>query len=84
MLILSRKSGESLMIGDDIVVTVLEVNQRQVRIGISAPQDVPVHREEIYLRVVSERRQEKESSSRENSHFQVGPTGTLDTLGIKP
>ena len=84
MLILTRKSGESVMIGDDIVVTVLEANQRQVRIGISAPQEVPVHREEIYLRVVSERRQEAESSSQANSHFQISRTDILENLRSKP
>lgn len=48
MLILSRRPGESLAIGDDIVVTVVAVNGNQVRLGISAPRDVRVLREEIY------------------------------------
>jgi len=59
MLVLSRKSGESLMIGEDIVITVLDSAQSQVRIGISAPRDIPVHREEIYLRVLSEKMEAK-------------------------
>ena len=50
MLILSRKTGESLMVGDDVVVTVLGVKGSQVRIGITAPGKTAVHREEIYLR----------------------------------
>ena len=79
MLILSRKSGESLMIGDDIVVSILNANQSQVRIGISAPQEIAVHREEIYLKVVSERLQEMESNSQASS-----PADTLDTVGSKP
>ncbi|NBI41567.1 carbon storage regulator CsrA [[Haemophilus] felis] len=51
MLILTRKVGESLLIGDDISVTVLSVRGNQVKIGINAPKDVSVHREEIYQRI---------------------------------
>jgi carbon storage regulator len=51
MLILTRKVGESLMVGDDITVTVLGVKGNQVRIGVNAPRDVEVHREEIYNRI---------------------------------
>ncbi len=53
MLILSRRVGESVMIGDDVVVTVLEVRGDSIRIGITAPRDVQVHREEIYAAVLS-------------------------------
>lgn len=48
MLILSRRTGESFMIGDDIRITVLNARGSQIRIGIDAPKDTPVHREEIY------------------------------------
>ena len=54
MLILTRRVGETLMIGDDIEVTVLAVKGNQVRIGIDAPQEVPVHREEVYQRIREE------------------------------
>lgn len=49
MLILTRRSGESVMVGDDIVITVFEVRGDAVRIGIKAPRSVAVHREEVYL-----------------------------------
>ena len=51
MLILTRRVGESLMVGDEITITVLGVKGNQVRIGVNAPRDVAVHREEIYNRI---------------------------------
>jgi carbon storage regulator len=54
MLILTRRVGESLMIGDKVNVTVLGIKGNQVRIGVNAPKDVSVHREEIYQRIQQE------------------------------
>lgn len=54
MLVLTRNTGETLCIGDDITVTVLAVHGNQVRIGINAPKSVAVHREEIYQRIQAE------------------------------
>lgn len=54
MLILTRRVGETLIIGDDVKITVLGVRGHQVRIGIDAPRDVTVHREEIYARIQQE------------------------------
>ncbi len=58
MLILTRRVGETLMVGDDVTVTVLGVKGNQVRIGVNAPKDVAVHREEIYQRIQKEKDQE--------------------------
>ena len=54
MLILTRRTGETVMIGNDVTLTVLGVKGNQVRIGINAPKSVPVHREEIYERIKRE------------------------------
>lgn len=61
MLILTRRVGETIMIGSDVTVTVLGVKGNQVRVGVNAPRDVAVHREEIYERI---KREEQEGTSR--------------------
>ncbi|MBU0455315.1 MAG: carbon storage regulator CsrA [Pseudomonadota bacterium] len=65
MLILTRRIGETLMVGDEVKVTVLGVKGNQVRIGIHAPKDVAVHREEIYQRIQEEKFGQYEDSDQE-------------------
>ena len=60
MLILSRRVGETIMVGDEVEVTVLEINGNQVKIGIEAPKEIAVHREEIYERIQAEAVQEED------------------------
>lgn len=63
MLILTRRIGESVVIGDDVHITVLGVKGNQVRIGVNAPKDVSVHREEIYQRIQFEKEAEGKSGN---------------------
>lgn len=64
MLILTRRVGETLMIGDKVNVTVLGIKGNQVRIGVDAPKDVAVHREEIYQRIQREKEEKEENEEK--------------------
>jgi|TARA_B110000914_G_scaffold103086_1_gene90373 carbon storage regulator len=71
MLILTRRVGETLVIGDDVTVTVLGVRGNQVRLGVNAPKDVAVHREEIYQRIQNEKDAENSTESSEKDDIDV-------------
>ena len=71
MLILTRRVGETLVIGDDITITVLGVRGNQVRVGVTAPKDVSVHREEIYERIKKEKAQGLDDDDDQDT-FQAG------------
>lgn len=73
MLILTRRAGETVMIGSDVTITVLGVKGNQVRIGINAPKDVAVHREEIYERIQSEKAASKSEQTAEATTGADGP-----------
>lgn len=60
MLILTRRPGEKVMIGDGVVVTVLGIKGNQARIGVDAPKDMEVHREEVYERIQEKKRQDEQ------------------------
>jgi carbon storage regulator len=70
MLILTRRVGETVMIGDDVTITVLGVKGNQVRVGINAPKSVAVHREEIYERI---KREQQASDVPENKASEYAP-----------
>lgn len=91
MLILTRRINETLNIGDDVQVTVLGIKGNQVRIGINAPRDVPVHREEIYQRIKREERmnegggedQPDEDYSSDHDHRGADYFADDDSIGNK-
>ena len=64
MLVLTRRAGESFMVGNEITVTVISVDFNQVRIGIAAPKDVAVHREEVFQRILEENKHKDEDGNR--------------------
>jgi carbon storage regulator len=73
MLILTRRVGETVMIGNDVTVTILGVKGNQVRVGINAPKSVAVHREEIYERIKREQQGESQGESQEGEPHGTKP-----------
>lgn len=71
MLVLSRHRDESIMIGDDVVITIVDIRGDKVRLGIDAPQDIPVHRQEVYDAIQRENRKAS----------QLGPEATGEVRG---
>lgn len=80
MLILTRRIGESVYIGDEVRLTVLGVRGTQVRLGINAPKDIPVHREEIYYKIKHE--QGIEVPQHGNAYDNAGNIGVAEASGV--
>ena len=81
MLILTRRVGETLMIGEDVTVTVLGVKGNQVRIGVNAPREVAVHREEIFDRI---KREESGEGGHSDEGDGEGDLEAMDSSGLMP
>jgi carbon storage regulator len=80
MLVLTRRVGQSILVGDDIVVTVLDNGRDQVRIGIRAPRTMSVHREEVYAEILLENRAAASAVDGELEHDALAPARVLDQL----
>ena len=66
MLVLSREKDESIMIGDEVKITITDIRGNKVRIGVTAPKSIPVHRQEIYDAIQNRKRAEQEKAKKEN------------------
>ena len=78
MLVLTRKPGQSIMIGDDVEVQVLSVSGEKVRIGISAPRDLPIHRHEVYERIEKEAAHERAAGGQRDSDAAEALNGEVE------
>ncbi len=83
MLVLTRRANQSIIIGNDIVVTVLEIRGDQVRLGITAPRSVSVHREEVYAEIQRENREAAERASR-TATTDRSPSGSASDGARRP
>ena len=82
MLVLSRQRDESIMIGDKVVVTIVDIRGDKVRLGIEAPQEIPVHRQEVYDAIQRERQASESAASHSQTPPQQAPTPP--TAGSRP
>lgn len=73
MLVLSRQRDESIMIGDDVEITIVDVRGDKVRLGINAPKSIPVHRREVYDAIQREKKQAKEAKEQPSTEVQKQP-----------
>ncbi len=69
MLVLSRQRDESIVIGDDVVITIVDIRGDKVRLGVNAPSEIPVHRQEVYDAIRRENRQSAELSPQDTQHL---------------
>ncbi|HUU70026.1 MAG TPA: carbon storage regulator CsrA [Planctomycetota bacterium] len=76
MLVLTRRKGESIILGDDVEVKILELHGSQVKIGVQAPQSLSVHRKEVYLAIQRENKAAAESAEREKAPPEAPPEGS--------
>jgi carbon storage regulator len=80
MLVLTRKTNESIMIGDDVEVSVLAVSRDKIRLGISAPREVPVFRKEVYISIQEERQEGVEQAQSRNGNSPSRVESVLDEI----
>lgn len=73
MLVLSRQRDESIMIGDNVVVTIVDIRGDKVRLGIQAPEEIPVHRQEVYEAIQRENRRGSPAESHHQEHQNANP-----------
>ena len=78
MLVLTRKPGQSIMIGDGVEVQVLSVAGEKVRLGIKAPRDVSIFRNEVYDRIEDEEQEQEQQSSREDDDVEAGTNAVVE------